>query len=72
MVKIHRDEHGQINMKIEQDELHTLIAYMAVGNSREAELFADEHNLTIPSFINQTPLFEAMVEFEKTSPNKYQ
>lgn len=65
MANIYRDEENTITMKLSQEELNTLIAYMAIGNSSKAEEFAEEHNLEIPSFIEQTPLFDVMVEFEK-------
>ena len=72
MVKIYRDADGRINMSVEQEELHTLVAYMGVGISSEAERFAREHKLTIPSFVEQSPLFEAMAKYVKMEDNTYE
>ena len=72
MVKIYRDADGRINMSVEQEELHTLISYMGVGVSSEAEKFAQSHKLTIPSFIDQEPLYEAMIKYVKMEHDTYE
>ena len=72
MVKIYRDADGRINMSVEQEELHTLVAYMGTGNSSEAEKFAMKHKLAIPSFMEQTPLYEAMVKYVEMEHDTYE
>ena len=72
MVKIYRDADGRINMSVEQEELHTLVSYLGTGISAEAEKFARKHKLTIPSFIDQEPLYEAMIKYVKMENNTYE
>ena len=72
MVKIYRDADGRINMSVEQEELHTLVAYMGTGRNNEAEKFAQSHKLTIPSFVDQEPLYEAMIKYVKMENDTYE
>ena len=72
MVKIYRDADNRINMTVTQEELHTLVSYLGVGISAEAEKFARKHRLTIPSFVEQSPLFEAMLKYVEMENDTYE
>ena len=72
MVKIYRDADGRINMSVEQEELHTLVAYMGVGINSEVEKFAQHKEMPILSFMDQRPLYEAMMKYAKMENYTYE
>ena len=72
MVKIYRDADNRINMTVTQEELHTLVVYMGTGVSVETEKFARKHKLAIPSVVEQTPLYEAMLNYVKMDHDTYE